>query len=116
MPGRNRYLPFRHMLDHAQEAVALTQGRSRADLDRDRLLELALVRLLEIVGQAASRVSDEDCERHPEIPWPQIVSLRNRLIHGYDAVDLDILWQIIEQDLPPPIDTLQTILDQEVAE
>jgi uncharacterized protein with HEPN domain len=66
------------MLDHAQEAVALTQGRSRADLDSDRLLELALVRLLEIVGEAASRVSNEDCERHPEIPWPQIISLRNR--------------------------------------
>jgi uncharacterized protein with HEPN domain len=104
------------MLDHAQEAVVLAQGRCRADLDRDRLLELALVRLLEIVGEAASRVSDEDCERHPEIPWPQIVSLRNRLIHGYDAVDLDILWQIVEQDLPPLITALETILDQATAE
>jgi uncharacterized protein with HEPN domain len=63
MPGRNRYLPFRHMLDHAQEAVVLTQGRSRADLNSDRLLELALVRLLEIIGEAASRVSDEDCAK-----------------------------------------------------
>ena len=116
MPSRNNYLPLRHMLDHAQEAVALTQGRSRADLDNDRLLELALVRLLEILGEAASRVPREDCARYPEIPWPQIVSLRNRLIHGYDAVDMDILWQIIEHDLPPLVAALESILGQEDAE
>ncbi|MGC9335474.1 MAG: DUF86 domain-containing protein [Anaerolineae bacterium] len=58
-------------------------------------------------------MSDEDSARYPEIPWPQIVSLRNRLIHGYDAVDLDILWQIIEHDLPPLITALKTILEQE---
>ncbi len=116
MPRRNEYLPLRHMLDYAREAVDLTQGKSRADLDRDRLLELALVRLLEIIGEAASRVPSEDCARYPEIPWPQIVSLRNRLIHGYDAVDLDILWQIIESDLPPLIATLEIIVGQEGAQ
>lgn len=116
MPNRNRYLPLRHMLDHAREAVALAQGKTRADLDRDRLLELALVRLLEIVGEAASRVPREDCARYPEIPWPQIVSLRNRLIRGYDAVDMDILWQIIEHDLPPLVAALEIILGQEDAE
>ena len=116
MPRRNRYLPFRHMLDHDREAFAVTQGKSRADLDQDRLLELALVRLLEIVGEAASRVPTQDCARHPEIPWPQIVSLRNRLIHGYDSVDLDILWQIIERDLPPLIAALETILAEEGGE
>jgi uncharacterized protein with HEPN domain len=103
------------MLDHAREAVALADGKTRTDLDRDRLLELALVRLLEIVGEAASRVPDEDRTRHPEIPWPQIVGLRNRLIHGYDAVDMDILWQIIEYDLPPLIAALEAILSQEEA-
>ena len=93
MPRRDKHLPVRHMLDHAREAVTLAQGKGRADLDDDRLLELALVRLLEVIGEAASRVSGEDRARYPEVPWPQIVSLRNRLIHGYDAVDLDILWQ-----------------------
>jgi uncharacterized protein with HEPN domain len=116
MPRRNRYLPLRHMLDHAREAIDLAQGKTRADLEHDRLLELALVRLLEIVGEAASRVPSEDRTRYPGIPWPQIVGLRNRLIHGYDAVDLDILWQIIEHDLPPLISTLETILSQEDAE
>jgi len=113
MPRRNRYFPLRHMLDHAREAVTLAQGKDRADLDDDRLLELALVRLLEIVGEAASRVPSDDRTRYPEIPWPQIVSLRNRLIHGYDAVDLDILWQIIERDLPPLIAALEIILGEE---
>jgi uncharacterized protein with HEPN domain len=98
------------MLDHAKEVVALAQGRSRADLDSDRLLELALVRLLEIVGEAASRVPQRVRTLYPDIPWPQIVALRNRLIHGYDAVDLDILWQIVVQDLPPLVTALEGIL------
>jgi uncharacterized protein with HEPN domain len=63
------------MLDHAREAMALVQGKTRADLDSDRLLNLALVRLLEIIGEAANRISEEEQARHPEIPWPQIVSL-----------------------------------------
>jgi uncharacterized protein with HEPN domain len=91
------------MLDHAREAVQLVHGHERADLDQDRLLNLALVRLLEIVGEAANRVPERERERLPEIPWPQIVSLRNRLIHGYDDVDFDILWQIVSRDLCAPL-------------
>lgn len=86
----------------------MAQGRSRADLDRDRQLNLALVRLLEIIGEAANRVPDEERIRMPEIPWPQIVSLRNRLIHGYDEVDFDILWQIVTRDLPLLVVALET--------
>jgi len=110
MTKRDSSLPLRHMLDHAREAVALTRGQIRADLDSDRVLELALVRLLEIVGEAAGRVPDEQRARYAQIPWRQIVSLRNRLIHGYDAVDKDILWQVIVQDLPPLISALEAIL------
>jgi uncharacterized protein with HEPN domain len=77
------------------------------------LLNLALVRLLEIVGEAASRISPALCACHPEIPWPQIISLRNRLIHGYDSVDFDIMWQIITADLPPLILALEAILASE---
>src|SRR5438105_15279965 len=79
------------MLSHAEEAIQFSAGRVRADLDTDRLLNLALVRLLEIVGEAATRVSPAVQAANPSIPWPQIVGLRNRLIHGYDAVDFDIL-------------------------
>jgi uncharacterized protein with HEPN domain len=99
-----------HMLDHTREAITLTQGKTRTDLDDDRVLSLALVRLLEIVGEAAGRVSEETRALHPEVPWPQIVGLRNRLIHGYDAVDYDILWQIITDDLPALVTLLETAL------
>ena len=77
---------LRHMLDHVQEAVAMASGRTRSELDTDRQLNLSLVRLLEIVGEAANRVPVEERGRYPDIPWPEIVGLRNRLIHGYDAV------------------------------
>jgi uncharacterized protein with HEPN domain len=101
---------LRHMLDHAREAVTMTRGSARADLDTDRRLNLALVRLLEIVGEAAARVPAEQCILHPDIPWPEIVGLRNRLIHGYDSVDFDILWQIVTEDLPPLIAALEKTL------
>jgi uncharacterized protein with HEPN domain len=79
-------------------------------LDTDRPLNLSLVRLLEIVGEAASRVPGGDRATYSSIPWMQIVGLRNRLIHGYDNVDFDILWQIVSQDLPPLIAELEKIL------
>ncbi len=101
---------LRHMLDHAREAMVLIQGKTRPDLDTDRKLNLALVRLLEIVGEAASRTTKEDRETYAEIPWPKIVGLRNRLFHGYDFVDFDILWQILNHDLPPLIVQLEDIL------
>ena len=88
------------MRDHANEAVALVRGRSRSDLDSDRLLALALVRLLEIIGEAAGRVPTDEQARRPGVPWPAIVGLRNRLIHGYDNIDHDIVWQIVTTDLP----------------
>jgi uncharacterized protein with HEPN domain len=106
---------LRHMLDHAKEAVLLAEGKTRANLDTDRLLNLALVRLLEIVGEAAGRVPEAARALHPEIPWPQIVSLRNRLIHGYDSVDFNILWQIITSDLAPLIAALEAIIASEGA-
>jgi uncharacterized protein with HEPN domain len=101
---------LRHMLDHAREAVAMASGKTRRQLDTDRQLNLSLVRLLEIVGEAASRVPGEDRARHPDIPWAEIVGLRNRLIHGYDSVDFDILWQIVSNDLPPLIEALEKAL------
>lgn len=91
MPQRDPLVALRQMRDHAREATALVDGRSRADLDSVRVLNLSLVRLLEIVGEAASRVPVDDRSRYARIPWLQIVGLRNRLIHGYDAVDLDIV-------------------------
>ncbi|MEA1959603.1 MAG: HepT-like ribonuclease domain-containing protein [Chloroflexota bacterium] len=86
------------MLDYAQEAVQMTADLSRADLDTNRQLNLALMRLMEVIGEAAIRVPDDFRSRYPKIPWQQISALRNRLIHGYDVVDFDILWAVIHDD------------------
>ena len=102
---------LRHMLDHAKEAVAMVRGKTRVDLDTDRQLNLSLVRLLEIVGEAAGRVPAEERACHPDIAWPEIIGLRNRLIHGYDSVDFDILWQIVSDDLAPLITALEKALE-----
>jgi uncharacterized protein with HEPN domain len=102
---------LRHMLDHAREAVAMASGRTRGELDTDRQLKLSLVRLVEIVGEAAGRVPAEDRVLHPDIPWPEIVGLRNRLIHGYESVDFDILWRIVSDDLPPLTAALEKALE-----
>jgi uncharacterized protein with HEPN domain len=100
MSRRDPVVSLRQMRDHAREAVELVRGRSRSDLDSNRLLALAVVRLLEIIGEAAGRVPAEEQVRRPGVPWPSIVGLRNRLIHGYDDVDYDIVWQIVTTDLP----------------
>lgn len=110
MSKRTKDVLLRHMLDHAREAVQFTQGKARSDLDADRLLSLALTYLLGIIGEAAARMPQDQRDLHPHIPWAQIVGLRNRLIHGYDSVDLDILWQILTVDLPPLIVDLDLIL------
>ena len=104
---------LRHMLRYAREAVTLAQGKGRADLDSSRMLELSLVRLLEIIGEAGDRVSAEGRESLAAIPWRQVINMRNRLIHGYDEVDLDILWDTITKDLPQLIIELERVLTSE---
>jgi len=110
MTRHNPMVRVHHMLDHSREAVEMTRGRTRADLDRDRLLNLALVQLVEVIGEAASRLPEEFRSRHPQVPWRQTVGMRNRLIHGYDTVNFDILWSIIQEDLPPLIEKLEAIV------
>lgn len=99
------------MLDYAREVEALCRDKQRIDLDQDRVLELASTRLLELIGEAANRIPADIQAQYPIIPWAQMIGLRNRLIHGYDSVDLDILWQIIRQDIPPLISNLEQIVN-----
>ncbi len=100
MPLHDDELRLRHMLAAAQKAVAFAAHRTRQDLDTDEQFALALTRLLEIIGEAAGSVSEEMRTRNPVIPWRAIISTRNRLIHGYFDVDLDVLWNIVANDLP----------------
>ncbi len=114
MSRRDPMVSVHQMLDHAIEAVEMTRGRTRADLDTDRMLNLSLVRLLEVVGETASRVPEEFRARHASVPWRQTVGMRNRLIHGYDTVNFDILWAIIEKDFPLLIEQIRVIVGEKV--
>jgi uncharacterized protein with HEPN domain len=100
------------MLDHAREAMNLARDRVRSDLDSDRMLNLSLVRLLEIVGEAANRIPREVQQRAPQIPWSEIIGMRHRLIHGYDQVDFDVLWQIVVRDLPQLVSNVEKLLQE----
>ena len=80
---------LQHMLDAAREAIASVQGRVRADLDHDRIWVLGVVKCIEIIGEAAARVTLETRSQFPQIPWPQIAGIRNRLVHVYFDLDLD---------------------------
>jgi len=97
------------MLDAARKADALTKGKGRAVLDSDETLGLAIVRLLEILGEAARGISADFQNAHPQIAWKEMIGARNHLIHGYYEVDYDIVWQILEDDLPPLIQELAKI-------
>jgi uncharacterized protein with HEPN domain len=101
---------LRHMLDAARRALAASGGRQRADLDSDWMLALALVKLLEIIGEAASTIPAEFRAAHPSIPWKPIIGTRNRLIHAYFDINADIVWSAVIHDLPPLISELERIL------
>ena len=98
-----------HILDAAQEAVSFSEGRCRADLDTDRKLNLSLVRLLEIIGEAARGLSQEFRQEHPDLPWKSMVGIRDRLIHGYFDINFDVVWETVTEDLPPLIAQLEKI-------
>jgi uncharacterized protein with HEPN domain len=94
-------LSLRQMLHYADAAMSFAEGRSRADLEIDMQLEFAISRALEVLGEAARRLPGDVVDGHPEIPWRGLIGLRNFLAHGYDFVDLDLLWRTVTEDLGP---------------
>ena len=110
MSRRNDADSLHDMLDAAMEAVSFVQEKTRADLDEDRKLVLALVHLVEIIGEAAGNVTKEFQTAHSEIPWPVIIGMRNRLVHAYFDVDLDRVWDTVKADLPPLISQLEKVI------
>ena len=97
------------MLDALRKVIPFAHGRSRPDLDADEQLALAIARLLEIIGEA-KQVTVETGTGHPEIPWCEIAGTRDRLIHGYFDVDLDVVWSIATRDLPSLVESVESIL------
>jgi uncharacterized protein with HEPN domain len=110
MSRHDHEVRLRHMLDAARQAVGFAKGRHRGDLERDVKLALALTRLVEIIGEAAKNVSAEERDRIPQVPWRAIAGTRDRLVHAYFDVDLDLLWQIVAVDLPPLVVAIEAAL------
>lgn len=104
---------LQHMLDAAREALSFVKGRSRGDLDHDRLLVLGLVKAIEIIGEAAYQVSEGTRTKLPDIPWEDIIGMRHRLVHAYFDINLDILWRTVQDDLPPLVSALESALTEE---
>ena len=100
----------RHMIEAAEAVMRFLSGRDRAALDDDRMLLFALTRAVEIIGEAASKVSMETRDEAPFIPWAEIVSMRNRLIHAYFDIDHDILWKTAVEEVPELLGLLRPLV------
>ena len=98
---------LRHMLEAAREAVSFARGRVREDLETDRQLLLSLVKDIEIIGEAASQITDPTRKALIDIPWASIIAMRNRLVHAYFSINIDIVWKTVQEDLPGLIDQLE---------
>lgn len=103
---------IRHMIEMAEAAIQMTKGRSQADAEQDLMLRLALARALEVLGEAAGRLSVETRESAPDVPWREIVGMRNRLVHAYFDIDPAIMWKTATVSAPAILPHLRTLLDR----
>ena len=99
-----------HMLDLATKAVSKTYGISRESYDADENLRLALIHLIQTIGEAARQVSREFCVSHPDVRWADIIGMRHKVVHDYLGVDEDIVWQVVTEDLPQLMAALEAIV------
>ncbi len=102
-----------HMQDAAREALSFMSGKTIEDLNNDRMLVLAVVKELEIIGEAAGRISAECRARHSEIPWAVMVGMRNRLTHAYFSINLDIVLDTVMNNLSPLVEQLDRVIQEE---
>ncbi len=100
---------WRHMIDAATDALGFVAGRGRADLDDDRMLLFAVVRALEIIGEAASKITPQTRAAHPEIPWPALIGMRNRIVHAYFDINTEIVWVAVTQEIPALLSQLRAV-------
>jgi len=109
MSRRDDTLRLQDMLTAARDACTFAAGKTQVDLSHDKQLTLALLKCIEIVGEAASRVGDDTRTRYPALPWSDMVGMRNRLVHIYFDIDLSLLWITVTDDLPDLILELERI-------
>ena len=98
-----------HMLDGARKVVVRIQSKLREDYEASEDLQIILAYLIQTIGEAASRVTLEMRDRHPEIPWKQIIGMRNRIVHDYMNIDADIVWEVATRNIPALIIQLETL-------
>lgn len=98
------------MLDTASRLRALARERSRRELDADDVARLAMLHLIQRLGEAASRLSADFRAAHPEFPWAEMIGMRNRIVHAYDDLDPDIIWYVATQDIEAVIAALERVL------
>ena len=101
------------MIEAAESALGFVSGRSRGDLETDRMLLFALLRAIEIVGEAAGRISGETRQAITEIPWPAVIGMRNRLVHAYFDINYDTVWKTVTDELPDLLPRLRARLEAE---
>ena len=116
MTQHDSLVAFRHMLEYARRARFISADKSAEDIESDELLSLAVPRALELVGEAATRVPDDERAKHPEIEWRRIVGFRNVLIHGYEQIDFGIVHTILNHQIDGLIAALESIVDVQDAE
>ncbi len=109
MIGQDR-VRLQHMLDAARAAVIFAEGKTRESLDSDLQLQFALTRAISIIGEAAGRISETTQQQLPSLPWTAMRGMRNLLVHTYFDVNLDVVWETVQQDLPPLITNLEIAL------
>lgn len=102
---------LQHMLEAAKEAIGFVERRTRDELDTDRMLTLALMKEIEIIGEAAYRMAEESRAEATGIHWPAIINMRHRLVHEYQAIDLTVLWKTVQEDLPSLVAALKAVLE-----
>ena len=113
MSKRDPRVRLLHMRDYAQKAVSMAESHTRDDLDEDEKLMFALTHLVELVGEAASQVPAETRAENQAIPWPSVIGIRNKLIHEYEDIDYDILWDTVNEGLPELIHELNKIIGED---
>jgi uncharacterized protein with HEPN domain len=100
-----------HMIEAAEAAIRFAAGRERASLDSDQLLRFGIVRAVEVIGEAAARISPEGQAASPSIPWREIIAMRNRLVHAYFDINTDILWKTVTEEIPAILPILRSEIE-----
>lgn len=99
-----------HMLDMSLQSQEILSGKNRADYDREVVLRLALTHLVQVIGEAAQQTSKEFQDLYPQVPWREIIGMRHRIVHDYLNVDEDIVWEVVQNDLPRLVSILKNII------